>query len=247
MMPKYSGRVSGLKRGKRQKTGRMSYITKFNKAYRGYIGKELKYDDTTYNGVVGRVIGDMLRDPGGVDCLTNIAQGTGNTQRDGLKVHIKSISIRGKVRWDPIFGTGANSTLPTFKLWVVMDTQTNRSQMASSEFFKDTGVNNFDDISFRNLENTARFRVLKEIKLSPPLTPGAGNGSQTGLAFKNFEIHIPNIGCFQRYTGTGGTVSNIADCSFHVLAVKSYYDNGTADLTAPVTLTYVCRTRFYAL
>jgi len=246
MPPRRRVAASSYKR-KRQAYRRTSYVARLNPAYRGYVGKELKFSDTTYTGAVGRTIGDMMRDPGATDSLTNIAQGSGNTQRDGLKVHIKSISIRGKVRWDPISGTGADSALPVFKLWLVMDMQTNGSQMTSTQFLNDTGSNEFDDISFRNLENTARFKVLKELKLSPPLTPGAGSGAQTGLAFKDFSIHVPNVACYQRYTSTGGAVSDIADCSFHLVCCKTFYDSGAADLTPPVTLSYVCRTRFYAL
>lgn len=224
-----------------------------NKRIGGYIGKELKWNDTVYTGNIVRTKTGAVAEDATAQSLTNIAPGTGPTQRDGIKVMIKHLFIQGQIAFvgcldqsaGPPPAAVADSTVPSVKLWLVMDRQTNGAQMTSTEFLNQDHSNTYNSVTFRNLENSSRFKVLAEKTITARSLPG--HSAVTSGMIIPFKMKATGIDCYQRYIGTDGTIGSIADCSLHLLCMKSYYDSGSADLTSDVTLTYVARTRFYAL
>lgn len=231
-----------------------SYTTTFlNKRTAGFIGRELKWNDTTYSANVGRTVAAVMADNSSSNSLTEIAPGTGPTQRDGIKVLIKHLFIQGHIAFVPALdgdpgpppSSVADSAVPYCKIWLVLDKQTNGAQMSSDDFLNDDHANTFGSLTFRNLENSSRFKVLAEKTIHPRTLPGH-SGATSGMVVP-FKMKATNINCYQRYIGTDGKIASIADCSLHLIAMKAFYDSGAADLTSDLTLTYVARTRFYAL
>lgn len=224
-----------------------------NRRIGGYVGKELKWNDTVYTGNIVRTKTGAVAEDATAQSLTNISPGTGPTQRDGIKVMIKHIFIQGQIAFvgcldqsaGPPPAAVADSTVPSIKLWLVMDRQTNGAQMTSTEFLNQDHSNTYNSVTFRNLENSTRFKVLAEKTIMARSLPG--HSAVTSGMIIPFKMKATNVDCYQRYIGTDGTVGSIADCSLHLLCMKSYYDSGSADLTSDATLTYVARTRFYAL
>jgi hypothetical protein len=253
----------------------------------GVVGKELKWTDTTYQGDVSADRTAAMADPSGPNCLTNIVQGTGPTQRDGLKTHIKHLYIHGHLIFEPALqgsadpndsivawttsevvppgtsstsgtitaptvpydpptvGARAQTAIPYVKIMLVMDKQTNGAQMTSGDLLDDTGSAAFDSLTFRRLENSARFVVLAQKCIYPQDLPmGTGVSCAKVVPFK---MAAKKLDCYQRYNSTAGDITQIQDCSLHMIAIKTSYNTAAQDFTSTVRLEYVARTRFYAL
>jgi hypothetical protein len=217
-----------------------------NRRTGGFVGQELKFTDDYVNGAtIGStwVGGELDPTVSGASCLNGVSQGDGETQRDGRNFMMKSIMLRGFV--DTTLQESQNTPVgdSIVRLCLVMDKQTNAAQM-NAEDCMDGGVP-VDTISFRNLENSRRFKVLKDITLKIEGSKGAMNEGAANL-FANGNVQTP----FQIYhdfkrpvrvttNGTGGTVGAITDVSLHLIGVTNAA-SGTNN-----TLYYSSRLRFY--
>lgn len=204
----------------------------------GYMGMELKFHDATKaaTNIVGAIAGGEL-DPATADCINGIAQGDGESQRDGRKYLMKSVQVNGVIT-RAVDEDLAN--VPGHMAgWValVLDTQTNLAQLNAEDVY--TG--NENEVPFRNLQFSSRFKVLayKVITFDAPQVGTDGtNTMSSGGQVRHFHWNVP-LDIPVITTGTGATVSSISDNSLHVI--------GSASLsTAPnqVALTYNSRVRF---
>lgn len=164
-------------------------------------------------------------DPTG-SCLNAIAQGDGESNRDGRKVTLHSVFINGTVSTD----TASDQTTATISgsqvfVALVLDTQTNGAQLSSENVFTNPGASAFTAASpLRNLQYLQRFKVLatKVIDMNPDTLTYDGTADQKDSAGKvrSFRIYkrlkIPVI-----YTNTTASIANVADNSLHVIAFAS--------------------------
>lgn len=96
-------------------------------------------------------------------CL--IPQGTGESQRVGRKVTVTSIYINGAIGFAP--GAGAiSSDIAT--IYVVLDTQCNGAAAAVTDVLTGTNV----VTAMVNMDNSARFRILKKFVIPMQSTAG---------------------------------------------------------------------------
>ncbi len=182
-------------------------------------------------------------DPGAsVLCLSAVAQGTGAEVRTGRTILIHSLYIRAKFT---IGGTESQAApLPSdsfVRLIVFLDTQTNGVQAQGEEVMEIVGGDNI--LAFRNLENTDRFRILKDKSLR------LDRGFQNEGAVNLFATNSASFQCnffikFKkplkvRFTigTTTGVIANVTDNSLHLIGVRS--DNGFS-----VDILYKARIRF---
>ncbi len=174
------------------------------------------------------------------DAVSAIAQGNGENQRDGRVATLHSVFIKG------FFSIAAteSSIAPLddiiIRVVLVQDRQTNGAQL-NAEDVMDTIASAVDINSVKNLENSARFIVLKDKTF---LLPRARANTNEGAAnlFATAKILVPfKMGVtFKKpirvnHTGTTANVTTIADNSIHVI--------GTAT-NASGLLTYRSRVRF---
>ncbi len=189
----------------------------------GFIGRELKFADKevsaqAFSGSWGTL------DPTD-DSLTGVAQGNGESQRLGRKYSVHSLHLKGFIE----AATTESQTAPLqdilCRLVVVLDTQTNAAQVTATDVF-DAGQT--DDInSFRNLQHSTRFRVLKDktFKINRSmanLNEGAANLFATPsqeIPFKwNFKFKDP-IEIIT--TGTTAAINVVATNSIHVIGIAT--------------------------
>lgn len=205
----------------------------------GFIGRELKFKNDQYENTIGQTIASGRSDPIVSLCLHGIDQGDGEQQRDGRQYTIMSISLRGYV----LFGNqdAAVVTSDHVRLVLVLDTQTNGAQLTATDVLDNFhGDNDLQTNSFRNLEYTKRFRVLKDMVVRKPVT-GVGTSSTAGQVISNACTRYFKMNCnFKKgikvlCTGTAGTIANMVDNSIHLIAVSVNSGN---------TLRYVSRCRF---
>ncbi len=207
----------------------------------GYEGREMKFVD--YNKAADAFTvqwtGGEMEDSTALS-LSAVAQGDGESQRDGRVYHIHSVHIRGFIDVPVVEGATAPVGDILARLAMVWDTQTNGAQLNAEDVY--LGVGAGEDVnSFRNLQNSKRFIVLKEKMLRLPRANAQMNeGSINLFANGDLKIHFTfnkkfNTPIKVRCSGTTAAIASVTDNSIHLI--------GTATATA-LKLTYESRVRF---
>ncbi len=178
--------------------------------------------------------------PTTTNCISATAIGNTESTRDGRVYYINSVHLKGSVRATTLESqTGPISDLLA-RVVVVLDTQTNASEVVALDVMD--GAQTDDIYSFRNLQNTKRFRVLMDKIIKVPrasinTNEGAANlfaaGTWISYPFQyNLKFKKPiRVQC----VGTSATVASISDNSIGVIAVAS---------STEVSLNYQSRIRF---
>lgn len=220
-------RVEAQKRRKKRKTIYQQAEAQGNIRTGGFIGMEKKFHDfeKATTTVVATVAGSE-QDPATVNCLNGIAQGDGESQRDGRNYVIDSLYIKGEVNTVAQEATTANrANLKPFEevsVALVLDTQTNGAQAAAENVFVDPSNTELDCKLLRNLQYNTRFRVLWEENLHLDFNTLAHDGTQyyTLGTSRGFKIWLPNLKIPVTTTGTSANVSVISNNSLHMIAVS---------------------------
>ncbi len=202
---------------------------------RAFQNQELKFFDTELTSTVMSATWAAL-EPATTN-LSAVAQGDGESNRDGRKYTIKSVHIKG------FFETTAQESQTTppsdilVRVVLVHDTQTNGAQLTATEVMDAGGT---DDInSFRNLGFTKRFRVLDDqtmrlVRLNT--NEGAVNlfaSAATQTPFTMNKVFKTPMNVLM--SDTGADIANVTDNSLHMIAITT----STAAL-----INYQCRVRF---
>lgn len=228
--------------GKRKHSSKSASVSKFNKAVSkvsaarvlanaatvGFLGIEKKFLDCAIGSTAINANADLTAgeyDPvatGSTNCLSAPAQGDTEQSRDGKKIVIDSLIIKGYVS-NP--GTGSTAVEASSKVFVavVLDTQTNAAQMDSEACFKNltgTAVTNVNVL--KNLLSGPRFRILKSqvFDLTPHGAFAASANYGANDVRREFDWYIPFKGGLpvNFNSGTTANVSTVVDNSIHVIA-----------------------------
>lgn len=199
-------------------------------------GVELKFVDYNYTATIVNTTAGAEADPGTALCLNAIAQGDGESQRDGRKAVIKSFEIRGFVNFTAQSDAADPAGGQIVRLVLVQDRQTNAAQENSEDVLSDSAGNDVN--SMTNLQFEKRFRILRDVRISVEpavaFTDGTNTGAVSGTT-KSFHwkgrLNMP-----VNYSGTTAVIGSIVDNSLHIIAIAS---GGTA-----ANLTYTSRVRF---
>lgn len=134
--------------------------------------------------------------------LAIVPIGTGESERIGRKITVKQIHVRGRVQFDSSTNVNLGSVMCRFT--ILQDTQTNGATFTNLEWLAGG-----DFMSFNNLINSGRFRVLKSTFFALNVTAGAGDlGTSGGFAeharwFKCYvDCNIPI-----EYSGDNGNIA----------------------------------------
>lgn len=119
----------------------------------------LKYHDTTLDGGPSTT-GDLWR----IIKILDIPQGTGYDKRNGLKVHLKNICVRGTIRYicqrtNSSLAFSSNPKHGFFTVYLILDEQPNGAMPVIDDIFTNT-TDGLYNTSHRKLENSERFKVL---------------------------------------------------------------------------------------
>lgn len=143
--------------------------------------------------------------------------------RIGRKCKVFSIKIRGYIFVTTQAAQAAADPMSIIRLMLVLDKQTNATQMTGAQLINDAGAAGTTLNAFQNPNNFGRFNVLKQ-KIIPVGNPGGFNdaattGATNGISkpFKmTFKFRSPIVVNFN--ATNGGTVADIIDNSFHIVA-----------------------------
>lgn len=206
----------------------------------GFLGIENKFvdyrvDDDAFTNVWA---GGEMED-GTALSVSAVAQGVGESQRDGRKYSINSVFIRGTLE---IPSSESEMTpRPDFvaRVALVLDKQTNGAQLNAEDVFKTIGAAHDID-SFRNLQFVDRFQILAEKKIRIPQWGQTNEGAINLFSSPNSIVPFKMSFVFKKplkvtTKATAAAIASIIDNSIHVI--------GTA--TSPtLTLSYTSRCRF---
>lgn len=200
-----------------QVRGRSSYSS--NKRTGGFIGMENKFVDYSYSSTVSNAW--TADNPTTTDCISAVAQGDGESSRDGRAYSINSVHIHGTVLHPVDTDKATPIDGDAMRIVVVHDSQTNGAEVTATEVM-DAGAS-VDWLAFRNLQFTSRFKVLfdETIVINPVGTAGQdADNFNTGINVRHFSFNKKfktplKVNC----NATTAVVGAIVDNSIAVLAI----------------------------
>jgi len=179
-------------------------------------GGELKFFDQDIDDAVIAINGTIFLNGSAEATLLRIAQGTGESQRIGRKVTIRSINWRFNIT---LIGTTAlASTSDSVRIILYLDKQTNGAAAAITDILES---DNFQ--SFNNLANKARFRTLMDRTYDMTTqsgggtittTDGYGEVSINDTLFKKVNLPI-------EFNSTAGAIAELRSNNINVLLLSS--------------------------
>jgi len=217
----------------------------------GFVGTELKYFDTLK--AVTNLTGPtdtttFLFNPGtGGDCLNCPAQGSTALQRDGKKIRMKSLYIKGVVVRN--FVEALAAPFPPVSVYVaaVLDRQTNAAAASSNVIWKQApgGASAaFNCMLSRDLENGERFKILRDQVFDmnlPSLGYAQADAHSTNGLMRHFTWFIPLNGLPAYFNiGTTAAIANMVRNSISFYAVQNY----VPATGAQAEVAYISRLRF---
>lgn len=208
----------------------------------GFTGIERKFYDVSLASTAIPSPADATGaelDPSATLCLTTIAQGDGEQNRDGRNCVVQSIYVNGVIRCAPQANQTATDTPAKIYVAMVLDTQTNGAQLNSEDVFTNPSASGTLAANpLRNLQYSQRFRVLSKFECVMPHPNIAFDGTNIEQQGSVKEFQLSWRGALKcQYTGTTSDIANQADNSVHIIAYCS--DTGQVP-----TLFYNARTRF---
>ncbi len=206
----------------------------------GFLGIENKFFDTSFAGSItsSTAFADSEADPATVLCLNAMAQGDGESNRDGRKMVMTSVYVTGFVEKGD---ETANSVVQNdfkYSVALVLDTQTNGAQLDSeSVFVNPRAATSAAGNPLRNLQFTKRFKVLGihngVIRPSTSASNQSATTISTGYNDEYFrfskKLNLPVT-----FSGTTGVIANVVDNSLHIVALTQ----------AALGINYNARVRF---
>ncbi len=225
--------------GYRKRTTAGSGTTKFLKKYHkkkatyssknrrtgGFRGIEVKFVDAQRSSTAMTVAWTSIAPSAGiVGCISCPQQGVGESQHLGRTFYIKSIFVRGTIRIsnDETLTNPQNNV--DWRVALVLDKQTNGSA-ATGPLVMDAGAVN-DVLSFRNLQNSHRFSILRDTgrRIIRPhnVNLGAINLFAIGETRQGFSFnYVFKKPLKVRTDGTAADVANVTDFALILVGVCS--------------------------
>lgn len=238
---------SNMPRGYNQRSAIQPYRLYVPRTPGGQVVSERKYKDYRSAGFAVAVTNGSFAgaeaDPnvGNPLCLFAPTQGNDISEREGRNVYVYSIRIQGVIEVNGQVAQTATDQQQTVRMILCMDKQTNGAQMNSEDLITSSGGVP-GTFQFQNTAHFGRFQILKDktISLGPfPIAANGGGQLYQGGISKYFKLKYTfKTPIKVNFNATnGGTVADIVDNSFHLLAGRDNADT-------PVNLDYQVRVAF---
>ncbi len=231
-----------FKRGRKTTTAVPMQIVQFrgtrNVRTGGFVGRELKFFDVEATDDAFATSWATM-EPATTN-LSAVAQGDGESQRDGRKYEIRGIYIKGYVQIDDQESNVAPPGDGLVRICLVLDKQTNGAQLSASDVMLTAPANDIN--SFRNLQHTERFSILFDKTIRLPMNSMVNEGAINLFANGNIRVPFKINKTFKtpimvNTDGTTADIANITTNSLHMIGVER-------DSIFAKSLSYVSRLRF---
>ncbi len=219
------GSVRGARRSGR--AGTVTHITARNRGFTrtsGFYGRygpqsraaghavELKFFDAVFNDAVISATGTVI------PSLNLVAQGVTEKTRVGRKMTITYLHMNYTVHIPELDAGGTPNPNDTVRFIVYIDSQCNGATAAVLDILETA-----DQMSFNNLGNSGRFRVLKDQRINlnylSMASDGAGVVSQSQVA-RTFSFH-KKLNLPIEFDAAAGAITEIRSNNIGVLWISS--------------------------
>lgn len=160
-------------------------------------------------------------DPATLNTLFCPVQGTAFNERVGRKVYVKSLRIKGTFSIAAQANQTAGDNANVLRWLCYIDRQTNGTQAQGEDVLSSGAGSNAVDM-FQNAANFGRFRILTDRKIimeNQAISFDGTNIEQQGISKPFFYAKTFNPPMVVHFNATnGGTVADIVDNSFHIIA-----------------------------
>lgn len=183
-------------------------------------------------------------DPATLNTLFAPVTGDDFLNRDGRKVQVIAIKIKGLLQYANQATQTTADVVPVVRLALVQDTQTNGGQLDGDDVFGNAVTAPI--FAFQNPAFFGRFKVLKDKTYSIPMPSTAQDAAGTFVQYGR-DLPFKMSRKFRKpvtvhFNGTnGGTVADIIDNSFHMIGAMS------ENAGMVMQITYQCRVTFIDL
>jgi len=180
-------------------------------------GTELKFLDTSWNDTTVAATGEVI-----LPSVNLIPQGVTESQRIGRKCIIRSISLRYVIQIKPT--TNTNNTDDGVRLILFQDKQCNGTAATVTDLLKTA-----DYLSFNNLSNKERFKVLADKFVDVHSTAGGGSTATFGELGVTKSLYIK---CYIpiEFSSTTGAITEIRSNNIGVLLISDSADTACEGL-----------------
>lgn len=187
---------------------------------RMYPGSELKFLDTALASTAVPAVGVVNTN------LVVIPQGDTESNRNGRKVQVKSIWVKGTITLPPDQATSAASD--RVRIMLVQDKQANGAVFTTTNVLVSGSY-----LAFRQLENQGRFNILYDQTFS--LNAMAGVGTATTEYARGFNIYKKcNIPIEYDTSATTGAITTQRSNSLAILMISQANNVSLVDYNARV-------------
>ncbi len=191
----------------------------------GFMGLEMKFADIETSADAFSTTWTTMEDATN-DSVSGVAQGDGESSRDGRKYAIHSIHIKAHIEKGKNESQAAPLDDNVGRFCLVLDRQTNGAQLTATDVMD--GGQTDDVLAFRNLQHTKRFGVIWDKSWKLSVASGNTNEGAVNL-FANGNVSTPIMFFNKKFsppiivtcTGTDGTISGISDNSLHIIGVAT--------------------------
>ncbi len=188
-------------------------------------GKEKKFFDVSVGPAVIASTGTML-----LTSMNLIAAGSGESERIGRKMHVHKIMLRYHCFMAE--QTSFVNNHDTLKFYLYLDTQANGMAATVAEILD--VVNGA--LSFRNLGNGERFKILATKTVNIFATAGGGDGTTVDIAMKSTAGAVyRNVSIPLEFSAAVGALTELRSNNIGLMAIS---------LHGLLALTFNCRLRF---
>lgn len=163
-------------------------------------------------------------------CLPIPRQGDNYSDRDGRKIYVKHIFIKGVINIAQANTVTAATNNPIFRLVVVKDKRTNGTSLSAENVLgnglgsdgqatlpADSGVQ-----AFSNPSGWGRYEIVKDRTFKPPINMAFNDGTDgavNGYAVP-FRMKI-KCNCYVNFSDTPGAIASVIDNSWHLIGAVS--------------------------
>lgn len=174
------------------------------------------------------------------NCLFAPKVGTESDQRIGKACKMFKLKLKGTIIIPAQTNQTASDEACKVRIMLVEDMQTNGSQMDGADLMAAQGTVQEAINSFQTVNNFGRFRVWKDktFILENPNSAHDGTNMEIWGLKKQFKFNLNWKNGYQiRFAAAAGTVGDIVDKSFHIIAM-------TDNTNLAPAITYCCRVCF---
>ncbi len=196
------------KRGNWRNTG---FTGRFSKST---LKPEKKFLDTNLGSTTIASTGTSMQNA--TTDIIEIVNGTGENERNGSRVRLKSLHLRSIITLDATTTTAG--TFEFVRILIGIDKQANKAAVALSAILEGSSA---DIHNFRDMENLHRFIFLYDKTFCMNTTAFGSNGTTHagGIKCKYVNINLTmNVPIY--YTGSTGAVTEIASHNLWAFAIS---------------------------